>query len=93
MRDIEQIITSIRKVCPTVKVRQIKVSHPGADDDGIWFFEQPGREFEVQIESSTGMCPFLIETDETDARLTTGSIEQTVETLAKLLRIEYPSGS
>jgi hypothetical protein len=75
-------------VCPTVKVEQFKVSHPGADDDGLWFFNRPGSEFVVQIESSPGMCPFLIETDESHARLTTKSIDETVEILAKLLHID-----
>jgi len=42
MRDVDQIMQSIMKVCPTVKVRQLKVANPGTDDDGVWFFEQPG---------------------------------------------------
>jgi hypothetical protein len=33
------------------------------------------------------MCPFLIETDETEARLTTNSVEETVQTLSVLLRL------
>jgi len=70
---------------PTVTVEQLKVLHPGADDDGLWFFSQPESPFEVQIESSNGTCPFLIETDETDERLTTNSVEETVQTLSVLL--------
>ena len=88
MRDIDQIVQSIMKLCPTVKVRRLEVSHPGADDDGIWFFVQSGSEFEVQLESPNGMCPFLVETDENDARLTTNSIEEAVRTLVKLLHLE-----
>jgi len=88
MRDIDQIIQSIKNICPTVNVRQLIVSHPGADDDGLWFFKRPGSEFEVQIESSMGVCPFLIETDESDARLTAKSIDETVEIVAKLLHLE-----
>jgi hypothetical protein len=87
MRDIDQIIHSIVNICPTVTVRQLNVSHPGADDDGLWFFNWPGSEFEVQIESSNGICPFLIETDENDARLTAKSIDETVEILTKLLHL------
>lgn len=90
MSDVDQIIQSIVTICPTVKVRQLKVSHPGADDDGLWFFEWPGGEFEVQIESSEGKCPFLVETDESDARLTGNSIDETVEILTKLLHLEAP---
>jgi hypothetical protein len=87
VRDIDQIIRLIVSFCPTVNVRQLNVSHPGADDDGLWFFNRPGSEFQVQIESPTGACPFLIETDESDARLTTKSIDETVEILTKLLHI------
>ena len=53
---------------PLVNVQQLQVLHPGADDDEIWFFRCPGSELEVQIESSTGMCPFLIETNESNVR-------------------------
>ena len=88
MRDIDQIIQSITDICPTVKVRQLRVSHPGIDDDGLWFFKRPGSESEVQIESSNGLCPFLIETDESDVRFTTKSIGETVEILTKLLHLE-----
>jgi hypothetical protein len=59
MRDVDQIIKSIKSISPVVKVRQLKVSHPGADDDGIWFFEHPGSEFQVQIESSSGDVPLF----------------------------------
>ena len=94
MRDVDQIIKLMRSICPTVKVRQLSVSHPGVDDDGLWFFEQPASEFEVQIESSTGMCPFLIETDENDTRFTAASIEEALATITKLLhlgrRVDHP---
>jgi hypothetical protein len=87
MRDVDRIIQLVRAMYPGVRVEQLKVSHPGADDDGLWFFDQPESPFEVQIESSTGMCPFLIETDETEARVTTNSVEETVQTLSVLLRL------
>jgi hypothetical protein len=90
MRDIDQIIQSIMNKCPAMKVRQLIVSHPGADDDGLWFFKWPGSEFEVQIESPQGMCPFLIETDEDVARFATKSVDETVEILTKLLHLEPP---
>ncbi|MBZ5657711.1 MAG: hypothetical protein LAO56_20795 [Acidobacteriia bacterium] len=88
MRDIDQIIRSITQIYPAVTARQLSVSHPGVDDDGLWFFQRAGSEFEVQIESSTGMVPFLIETDESDARLTAKSINETLEILTKLLHLE-----
>jgi len=89
MRDIDQIIQSIMNICPDADISQHEVSHPGLDDDGIWFFSQPGSEFEVQIESSTGMCPFIIETDESPARFAADSIEETVGILTKLLHLEF----
>jgi len=73
MRDIEHII------------RSIKVRHPGADDDGLWFFRQPESPFGVQIESAVGMCPFLVETDETPDRRITNSVAETVHAIEVLL--------
>jgi hypothetical protein len=87
MRDIEQIIESIKKTSPEVTVRQVEVLHPGADDDGLWFFSKISGELEVQIESSTGMCPFLIETDENDTRGTTSLINETINMLSSWLHL------
>lgn len=87
MRDIERVIKTITGVCPSLNVRQLHVSHPGADDNGLWFLRWPGSTFEVQIESPNGMCPFLIETDENDARFTGSSTEDTIETLLRLLHL------
>ena len=87
MRDVDQIINRVRNICPAVEIQQLKVRPPGADDDGLWFFNQPGSPFEVQIESSSGMCPFVVETDESDSRLVTSSVEETVQALSDLLHI------
>ena len=62
-RDIDQIIELLRKEIPGVQITQLQVSHPGADDDGLWFIKVPGRSGEVQIESSSGTCPFVIESN------------------------------
>ncbi len=35
-----------------------------ADDDGLWFFNLPGIEKDIQIESWTGDCPFVVEHSE-----------------------------
>ena len=87
MRDIEEIIRAISDLYPSVEARQLRVSHPGDDDDGVWFFERPGCKFQVQIESSAGMCPFLVETDENDIRCTTQSVKETIETIAHQLHL------
>ena len=88
MRDVDQIIRSIKHISPGVEVRQHQVSHPGADDDGLWFFDHPNSEFRVQIESFDGMCPFLIETDESDVRCTSTSIKETVDILVRFLHLD-----
>jgi len=87
MRDVDRIIELVRNVCPSVEVKQLQVVHPGADDDGLWYFDQPESEFQVQIESPKGMCPFWVETDENDDRLIGRSVEETVEILTRLLHI------
>ena len=60
--ELEQIIKGVTARLPKVQCEQLPVAH-ASDDDGLWFFRLPGREGEVQIESSTGMCPFLSESD------------------------------
>ena len=62
-RDIDQIIDRLKAAMPGVEVEQLQVSHPGADDDCLWFIKLPGKSEEVQIESSDGTCPFVIESD------------------------------
>jgi len=63
VRDIDQIIAELSQEHPEIAVRQLEVTHPGVDDDGIWFFTYPGRLEEVQLESSSGALPFLIESN------------------------------
>ena len=88
MRDIEKVIQSIVNTFRAVRVQQLTVPHPGVDDDGIWFFRQPQSEFEVQIESPKGMCPFLIETDEHPKRITANSVDETIQKLTALLHLK-----
>ena len=93
MRDVERIVELLQQMCPAVDVKQLRVRHPGADDDGIWFFRQPGIPFEVQIESPNGRCPFLLESDETEERFTANSVEEAVRTLAVLLHLDNSVGN
>jgi hypothetical protein len=86
LRDIDQIIKLMRDRSSSVTVEQLQCRHP-TDDDGIWFFNQPDSSFEVQLESSTGMCPFLVETDESDVRITTQSVSEAVEAVTELLHL------
>ncbi|HJZ46590.1 MAG TPA: hypothetical protein VKE41_05470 [Roseiflexaceae bacterium] len=54
---------AVRQQIPEVIVSQLQKTHP-ADDNGIWYFRLPETSNDVQIESSSGMSPFLVETDE-----------------------------
>ena len=60
MRDVDYIIERVKGQLATIVVEQLKVSHP-ADDDGLWFFSLPGVRKNIQIESSLGTCPFIVE--------------------------------
>jgi hypothetical protein len=69
-RDIDKLIDELQRAYPGVTVEQLRVTHPGADDDGLWFFRHEGSRNEVQVESSTGALPFLIEVDHHPPRKT-----------------------
>jgi hypothetical protein len=84
LRDIDQILELLRREIPGVEITQLQVSHPGADDDGLWFVRVPGRKEEVQIESSSGNCPFLIESDFSTDRHYGRSVYEVVGTVWKL---------
>ena len=90
--DLDQIISRLRTEIPGVRVTRLEVAHPGADDDGLWFIEIPGRIGQVQIESPDGMCPFLIESDLTEERFHGECIEDVVSTLKSLLRGQHKDG-
>ena len=78
MRDIDAIIARLRLTHPDVSAAQLTVLHPGADDDGLWFFRHPATDIEVQLESSTGACPFLFESSGSPGRFTASDVEQAV---------------
>lgn len=62
-RDIERVIALVRNRLPSVSVVQLDKMHSG-DDDGIWYFRLPGVERDIQLESSDGVSPFIVEHDE-----------------------------
>ena len=83
-RDIDLIIEQLTARLPGVRVTQLQVAHPGADDDGLWFVSMPGRAATVQIESSQGSCPFLIESDFSTSHGRT--VDEVVEIVSGLIR-------
>jgi hypothetical protein len=80
-RDIDLIIEQLAASVPGARIEQLKVSHPGADDDGLWFINIPDEEKQVQIESSEGSCPFLIESNFNDERFEGHTVQEVVATV------------
>lgn len=83
-RDIDQIIQRLTPEIAGLQITQLQVSHPGADDDGLWFIQIVGRAETAQIESSNGACPFVIESDFTDERFHGHTIDEIVSTVKRL---------
>ena len=84
-RDIDQILELLRSEVPGIRIAQLQVTHPGADDDGLWFIKVPGRTGEVQIESSSGTCPFVIESKFSSEKHHGRSVHEVVGTVMRLL--------
>ncbi len=84
--DVEEVIRLVRARLPHVEWEQLPVTHP-ADDNGLWFFWIPGRPGEVQIESGAGRCPFLVETNKHDGRVTTTSLVETADVIVDWLEL------
>jgi hypothetical protein len=62
-RDIDAIIARVHARHPDAVIAQLKVVHPGVDDDGVWTVRLPAQTESIQVESSTGNAPFLVESD------------------------------
>ena len=83
-RDIDQIIERLKTDIAGVQISQLKVAHPGVDDDGVWFIKVPGKAGEVQIESPNGLCPFHIEADFTTERSQGHNINEVVSIIRQI---------
>ncbi len=83
--EVDTILQLVRNAHPDVMCEQLQVAHPGADDDGLWFFTRPGISNEVQIESSSGRCPFVIEHNATEERRTGNTPEDVANTIREWL--------
>jgi len=90
MRDIDAIIETLTLAHPELVVEQLKVSHPGVDDDGLWFFRHPSSRVEVQLESHTGSCPFLFETNANGTRVSASTAPDAVSLVASGLGLSQP---
>lgn len=84
-RDIDLIIERLTTDLPTIQVQQLQVLHPGSDDDGIWFFTISGRDGQVQLESSAGVCPFIVESDFDNERVEVHTVEEAIAVVRRCL--------
>jgi len=84
--DIDAISEEIRRRFPLVEIKQLRPSHP-ADDDGIWFFRLSSG-LEVQLESSTGSCPFLIESDQHPRCMSAETVRSAVQIIVQELGLD-----
>ena len=89
--DVKLIISAVRASLPHVRWTRLWVSHPGADDDGIWWFWLPEQPGEVQVESSSGACPFDLSTDKHNGETKAHVVEGTAKTIVDWLGL--PGGS
>ncbi|MGO1070145.1 hypothetical protein [Lysobacter sp. CA199] len=91
MRDIDAIIKELTRVHPELTVAHLKVLHPDADDDGVWFFRHPCSPYEVQLESPSGASPFLFETDAHAASVVVDTVAQAISLVADGLGLGVPA--
>ena len=84
-RDIEKVIEIVRRRLPSVEVSQMEKRHPG-DDDGLWWFRLSTVRKDIQIESSTGNCPFTVESN--DSRQLANSVEQVANLIVTFLETQ-----
>ena len=90
MRDIDKIIQSLTSAHPGMVHEQLRVQHPGTDDNGLWFFRHPDCPFEVQLESPTGECPFLFETGERHTPSQASTVAEAISLVAAGLGLAPP---
>lgn len=62
VRDIDQITATVKQRVPDVQIDQW-IKENSTDDDGLWYFHRPGVNGEIQLESPSGNCPFIVESD------------------------------
>ena len=81
--DIDTICERVRRAIPGVTIEQLKVSHPGADDDGLWFFRKAGKREHLQLESSTYNLPFIVETTASAESAVVSTLDEAVEAVQR----------
>jgi len=84
-RDIDRVIDEVKTRLPGVEADQLAPTHPGAEEDGLWFFRMPGTEHEIAIESASGDCPFTLEHDDMRSSAEAETVASADETAKKVV--------
>ncbi|PHS10128.1 MAG: hypothetical protein COA78_11530 [Blastopirellula sp.] len=84
MNDIDTIIYQLGIKHPQWVVTQLNVTHE-ADDNGLWFITKPDSDAEIQLESSSGNFPFLVESTNSNHRITATDVEATIQAIEAAL--------
>ena len=84
--NVDEILAVVRQTLPDLRFAHHHQYWPH-DDDGLWFFDVPGARNSVQIESSSGMCPFLVEHDLSNECYHGASVEEVSSKVVEWLRL------
>jgi len=76
-QDIDIVSERAFAEVPGLKIERLRHAH-AADDDGVWFIRRGGEKDEMQLESSTGDFPFLVETSSSSERRTVATVDEAV---------------
>ena len=91
MRDIDAVIEHLKLAYPGISAEQLTVLHPGADDDGLWFFSHTASTAEIQLESPLGSVPFLVESAESPDREVADTVQKAVGLIVAGLGLTGPT--
>ena len=84
MRDIDQVLRALQRRYPDLRVEQ-----PPADD-ATWLIDLPSGMTKVRLESSSGNCPFMVESSVSPERLHAASIGEAINMVSTLLGSQNP---
>jgi hypothetical protein len=90
-RDIDTVLATLTRALPGLRWEQLRVAHPDADDAGVWFVAHPASPHELQLETSTGMFPILLEGSDGPERDILSSVAEVVARVA--VRLGMPSAA
>lgn len=76
--DAAAVYRGVHARLPAVCCQQLP-GDPRRVDTGLWYFWLPGHKNERQLESSSCMCPFLIEQQLSDERFDATTVDEAIE--------------